>query len=415
LEPAKFPKTYESRSYWLHLPACLHYFWDRFITGRDVPVDLSRDSEVWKSFPLPENLDETRKASADLLAEASTGKVASIPPGAIVQIPFGPFAYCEVHEVKSDVFFVFRTPERRFAVLWIGAYHDVFYFPQIHSADPEQFNLEGIYASAKLVMAAIIRDFWVVEEREIVFAAREAREHEFRFRHDKQQEPRVVYLPRIKYVQKPNVAACAKELNHPQRREHFVRPFLRRAGHASEDQRFLAAEYGFSVPTGFTFVRPHKRGGQPRDIVYRSRSALRSLYEAHDAGGTSTGPVRWFQFERDVSVLLKSIGFDVEHVGASRNGDHGIDVLATKGDDLEKVTWLIQCKCYHPTREVDPDKVRSLLGALQDAPPNCRGMLVTTSYFGPEARRLADSHGIRLMDGEEFSRRVLGSRPKRPS
>ncbi|HYV34760.1 MAG TPA: restriction endonuclease [Gemmataceae bacterium] len=117
-----------------------------------------------------------------------------------------------------------------------------------------------------------------------------------------------------------------------------------------------------------------------------------------------TGVVKWFQFERDVYSLMGALGFSVQHVSAAKAGDGGVDVYASKGDDLEEVNWVIQCKCWR--RKVGPSVVQNLIGALADYPAGTRGMIVTTSMFTRQANEKADKHNIRLMDGTEFLERI---------
>lgn len=167
-----------------------------------------------------------------------------------------------------------------------------------------------------------------------------------------------------------------------------------------EHQLFLAKRYGFPVPVGYTFVRPHERGTKAMDILYRSRSALRSLYTEIEIASAETP--QWFQFERDVVTLLRDLGFKVHHLAASRRGDHGVDVSATKGHDLDEVRWLIQCKCFGPQHKVGPSVIREMLGALEGSGAGTKGMIVTTSSFTGGARELAREHGLRLINGQEF-------------
>ena len=205
----------------------------------------------------------------------------------------------------------------------------------------------------------------------------------------------------------PNVTRCTTDLaldsyERP-KREHAVRPHVRKCESPSAGQLFLARRYGVDVPAGFTFVRPHERGKAKRDVIYRSRSALVCLHESETKTTTST-KVAWFQFERDVARLMTSLGFTVHHVSAARRGDRGVDVFATKGTDLEEVSWVIQCKCYSARTRIGPNLIRELVGTLVEHPQGTRGMLVTTASFSQDSRALADKHGIRLMDGEEFAR-----------
>jgi hypothetical protein len=175
----------------------------------------------------------------------------------------------------------------------------------------------------------------------------------------------------------------------------------------------LAKRYGFDVPEGFTFVRPHERGKVQRDVVYRSRSALQSLYTVAGESQGHPGTARWFQFERDVRDLMEALGFLVEHVAASRHGDNGVDIYATKGEDFDRVNWVIQCKCYHPQRKVGPSTIRDLEGALTDYPRGTRGMVVATCRFSSGARERAAGADIRLVDGEEFAQWIASIRHSR--
>lgn len=114
---------------------------------------------------------------------------------------------------------------------------------------------------------------------------------------------------------------------------------------------------------------------------------------------------------------MESLGFDVQHVAASRRGDRGVDVYATKGTekgtDLDKVCWVIQCKAYTPTHKVGPHVVRELVGALAEYPRGTRGLIATTSAFSREAEELATRHEVRLMNGVEFS--ALLAAPSAPT
>jgi restriction endonuclease Mrr len=167
------------------------------------------------------------------------------------------------------------------------------------------------------------------------------------------------------------------------------------------------------LPVGYTFVRPHERGKKHRDIIYRSRSALRSLYTVTSEAAQGAAKSSWFQFERDVHSLMAALGFTVEHVAASRTGDKGVDIIATKGSDFDQVYWFIQCKCYAPTHKVDPGKIREMKGVLSDQPHGTRGMIVTTSTFTSGAINEARGADIRLVDGREFVQLIAKTKSDR--
>jgi hypothetical protein len=69
--------------------------------------------------------------------------------------------------------------------------------------------------------------------------------------------------------------------------------------------------------------------------------------------------------------------------------------------------WAVQCKFYAPKEEIGPSIVRELIGSMadisHDSTQAVRGMIVTTSYFTPDALRLAVKHGIQTVDGQDLS------------
>jgi hypothetical protein len=166
----------------------------------------------------------------------------------------------------------------------------------------------------------------------------------------------------------------------------------------------LAARFGFQVPPGYTFVRPHERGDGEKDVVYRSRSALQSLYVAASEWSKKDEIPEWFAFERDMRRVLESFGLEIQHVVSSQAGDHGIDVYATNDDEREGARWLIHCKASAPKEKVRPATVRALIEARAAHPPGTRGMLIATCSYTAASRALAAEHQIRVIDGFELSR-----------
>ena len=333
-----------------------------------------------------------------LLEEAAANKKWTIPPHAVVELDFGPFSHFEITEIDDEAAIVCRSRLNHFCLAYIR--------PATHNCYccfvPPSENAAEIHAAGRLLLSAIIRDFWVVEEREKVFSTKRTQQsHTIKGIDDR---PRIVYIPRVRYVSKPHLENCAVELEHHERRKHFVSAHLRHAEQPSGYQLILAERYGFHVPVGYTFVKPHERGKKHREVIYRSRSALNSLYNI--VADVTPGEARplWFQFERDVHNLMSSLGFTVEHVSASRSGDRGVDVFALKGNDFEQVQWVIQCKCYAPSHKIDPSKIREMRGVLTDYPHGTRGMIVTTSSFTSGAIEEAKKASIRLVDGVEFLR-----------
>ncbi len=409
LEPRKFPNHVNPREYWTRRTRTLCFGWGHLLGGGDVVVSESELEDMLPQLPYCDDAEVCEEQANFLLAEASANKLSCIPSNAVVQIAIGPYHSIELREIGESVILAFRH-QNGLVYFFTCEPGKLFWDAALpyDEEDPEaEFRIHVILSALKLLVAAVIRDFWVVEHREAIFEQRNVQ----RLSHGTKKDsgPRIVYLPRVKYEcrENPNVASCANELDSMDRRSHLVAGHVRKSRNPSKHQIALAERYGFSLPEGYTFVRPHERGNGNRDVIYRSRSALRSLYTVTDTQG-STGEVKWFRFERDVQALMQALGFTVEHVAASRRGDNGVDVYATKGVDLDAVRWVIQCKCWSSKRKVSPSVVRELSGTLTRYSSGTRGMIVTTSGFTRGAEEAAADHEIRLMDGEEFARRVFG-------
>ena len=118
----------------------------------------------------------------------------------------------------------------------------------------------------KLIMAALVRDFLVAEERRKIFDVKKTRVGGSRA---KKQETRIVYLPRIRYV---------IDINAPKRifagvrarrtGASFVRAFIRKVEKPSPIQLEIATNERINVPEGYTFVRAHYRGGDEDQRVH---------------------------------------------------------------------------------------------------------------------------------------------------
>ncbi|MEQ8846471.1 restriction endonuclease [Botrimarina sp.] len=411
LKPHDFPACVDPREYWMRQLGGFVFGWGHLLGGGDVPVSGREVHAMMDQLPSCEDVQKCEDHASFLLAEADANKQGCIPPQAVVQLAIGPFTSVELCEKEVSVCVALRQPSGLvfyFTVEPKRQYSSALLVYEDGDAAAEE-RTEKAQAALKLLISAVIRDFWVIERREAVFEQRTVPIE--RNRKDGYRDGvRMVYLPRVKYDYKrgPDLASCEEQLSVTNRRSHVVAGHLRKSSHPSQHQLSLAIRYGFEVPEGYTFVRPHERGKAKRDVIYRSRSALRSLYTAADSEGCSA-EVDWFRFERDVHSLMTRLGFDVEHVAASGLGDHGVDVFATKGIDLDAVQWIVQCKCWKPKRKVSPSVVRELAGTLRRYPQGTRGMIVTTSGFTSGAVEEARLHDIRLMDGAEFAERLGAS------
>ncbi len=402
----EFPNYCSPEEYWFRLPSpILECFGiNEVLDGTEIHHDLNFNSSLWDLFPISEDPENAFQAADGLIEEALSCKKWSIPNAAIVKLNVGPFNFFQVWELEGRVLFLARSDRGEYSILILNLNAQSLWFDALFEAPEEK--LIKIEAALKLLLSAIVRDFYVVESRENVFAT--AQEKQLFKQRLSKEGPVTVYLPRIKSIRSPNLQLCARELGHQDRRAHFVRAHIRKSDFASEHQLILASRYGLKVPEGHTFVRPHHRGHKVRETVYISRSALQSLYqEASPRLSKSNVVADWFKFENDVRELMIRLGFLVDHVGASRGGDHGVDVFARKGSDLDEVSWVVQCKCYSPKHKVGPSVIQALIGVLQEYPRGTRGMVVTTSSFTSGASRIATEANIRLMDGREFAKMFL--------
>ncbi|MEH2489481.1 restriction endonuclease [Bradyrhizobium sp. AZCC 2230] len=85
------------------------------------------------------------------------------------------------------------------------------------------------------------------------------------------------------------------------------------------------------------------------------------------------------------------------HCEASRDG--GVDAVAFDPDPIRGGKIVIQAKRY--TNTVDVSAVRDLYGTVM-AEGATKGIIVTTSGFGPDAHRFAKGKPLTLLDGNNL-------------
>ncbi|WP_256105713.1 restriction endonuclease [Streptomyces sp. ODS05-4] len=103
------------------------------------------------------------------------------------------------------------------------------------------------------------------------------------------------------------------------------------------------------------------------------------------------------EFEHLVAELFRARG--LEAVTTRRSNDGGVDVEAVDPDPLSGGSILVQVKRYRNT--VPPSAVRDLYGTVQGAGAN-KGVLVTTSGFGPGSYAFAEGKPLTLVSGAEL-------------
>ncbi|MFF7451166.1 MULTISPECIES: restriction endonuclease [unclassified Streptomyces] len=141
-------------------------------------------------------------------------------------------------------------------------------------------------------------------------------------------------------------------------------------------------------PDQLTSVRPSR---QPRDVgnqvvTHGGDNDEPDLYEMD--------PI---VFESLVADLFRAMG--MQAVTTQRSNDGGVDVDALDPTPIRGGKIVVQVKRYRHT--VPPTAVRDLYGTVQDAGAN-KGVLVTTSGFGPGAHTFARGKPLELISGGEL-------------
>lgn len=119
------------------------------------------------------------------------------------------------------------------------------------------------------------------------------------------------------------------------------------------------------------------------------------------SGGENLAAMDWEDFEHLCRELFErafaSSGGKVKVTQASR--DLGVDAIIFDPDPLRGGKIVIQAKRY--TNTVDVSAVRDLYGAVINEGA-VKGILVTTSHFGPESYSFAKDKPLTLLNGNEL-------------
>ncbi|MFI2261470.1 restriction endonuclease [Streptomyces tubercidicus] len=102
-------------------------------------------------------------------------------------------------------------------------------------------------------------------------------------------------------------------------------------------------------------------------------------------------------FENLIAELFRAMG--MQAVTTQRSGDGGVDVDALDPDPIRGGKIVVQVKRYRHT--VPPTAVRDLYGTVQAEGAN-KGVLVTTSRFGPGSHTFANGKPLGLIAGSEL-------------
>src|SRR5712691_7404816 len=100
------------------------------------------------------------------------------------------------------------------------------------------------------------------------------------------------------------------------------------------------------------------------------------------------------EFENLIGNLFSKMGLETKQTQLSRDG--GVDVVAFDKRPILGGKVVIQAKRYRHT--VGVSAVRDLFGTMMNEGAN-KGILVTTSGYGPDAYEFAKDKPIELVDG----------------
>jgi restriction system protein len=150
---------------------------------------------------------------------------------------------------------------------------------------------------------------------------------------------------------------------------------------------------GSSKLAGMAAVVPILRLNKSDERFVPARDVIDGVVEA-----TNIAAISWEEFEYLVRDLFEkefsTNGGEVKITRASR--DHGVDAVAFDPDPIRGGKIVIQAKRY--TNVVGVSAVRDLYGTLINEGAN-RGILVTTSQYGPDSYEFAKDKPITLLDG----------------
>lgn len=142
-----------------------------------------------------------------------------------------------------------------------------------------------------------------------------------------------------------------------------------------------------------------------RPIINIDRSDKRFV-NSHDVmdgmeSGANIAAIGWEEFEHLIRQLFEKEfsvgGGEVKVTQASRDG--GVDAVAFDPDPIRGGKIVIQAKRY--TNTVDVSAVRDLYGTVLSEGAT-KGIIVTTSGFGPDAHRFAKGKPLTLLDGNNL-------------
>jgi len=173
----------------------------------------------------------------------------------------------------------------------------------------------------------------------------------------------------------------------------------------------------------FADISPHPEELIPVEpVVPFSMADPRTIDPIDDISGTDKRPnlleLTPGEFEAFIQNLFTKMGFDTKLYQAS--GDSGIDLVAYDSHPITGGKFIIQAKLY--TRTVQPTHVRDLWGTVQHEGAT-KGIMITTSGYGPDSYKFAGGKPLDLIDGSgllalcqqyDIPARILGHSKRNP-
>jgi restriction system protein len=143
-----------------------------------------------------------------------------------------------------------------------------------------------------------------------------------------------------------------------------------------------------------------KHSPRRRPRTTQSSARLVRPRQRASAGVAQLHALSPYEFEAYVRDLLSTLGYrDLRLNGGS--GDLGVDIW---GRTPEGKSAAIQCKRYAPGQNVGSPMIPTFIGMQKIHHGADIGLFVTTSSFTLDAMKLAQAHGIQLIDGPALMR-----------
>lgn len=392
----------DGKDYWRDIDLRAPFNHGLFISGTDLPADpLAFKRSLSAVSHHGAALSDASSLIQSLLVEAKEHRQWTVPWDARVRIAVGDIRFVDVYEIKSVFYCMMRDARERYLGAVVDLENAIVDVPELHRGDDNgSEDTKKALSTIGIILASVIRDFLVVENRESVFSQR-TRKPTLPWRRGNPPQRSIIYLPRARHTHLEGIRGTKSVFSSfKPRATHEVSGHLRRSDSVSPAQAILAHQHGFHIPEGFTYVRPHRRGLRASHEVqreFRSRSATRSLFATMD--NEAETPVARFEFDRKIVRLLESLGLTVQPFTANESG--GMDAHTYNSDTNE--IWVIRCLFLDSWQTVDVDTVRDFADALRGYRAGTKGMIVTTSGFTQGAKDEAAACGFTLLDGAQFA------------